>query len=366
MKFRRNTPPDPQSSTSPPGARATEVMGGFGALVLFIVGAIGAVTSFGGQRAAAEEHLGKLAATFPVTVDGLILGATLRYVAGVRQGRAQPGYRIVAHAGIIATVFFNALSANTSAGVPWHVWAPLSWGILMELAGREAMGHYVATTDQPVNKISKILWLVSPAQTAIVWVYLKRVPDASVDSARTHVAVLDAARRSLQMSLRGRGARRTRRVIMRHVQAGVLRPDAVLAATENQAQANDVLRAVIAEVLVGRAAKQLGQNAGGTKQKKERRDEGPSESLVLDKWWSEEGRDETYRDWVASLETTPLSGTQVAERLGMKSGGTGRNVINQRFRPRYEAEGNDYPAPTEDPENDDETVVVDMRDRISG
>ena len=93
------------------------------ACVLPVVAAVGAVLSWGSLYTAAAHALGTHApapgginlvgAAFPLLVDALILGASARYVAGVKAARPVAGWRLAAHAGVAGTVLLNADAAPT-------------------------------------------------------------------------------------------------------------------------------------------------------------------------------------------------------------------------------------------------------------
>ena len=96
-------------------------------VALGVVSAVGAVLSWWSLYRYAEPTFGPyLAGGFPLLVDAMIAAASLAYLDGARRGRARPGWRLLAHASIGATVALNALAAHGWAGVPLHVTAPLA------------------------------------------------------------------------------------------------------------------------------------------------------------------------------------------------------------------------------------------------
>jgi hypothetical protein len=145
-------------------------------VVLPIVAIDGAVLSWGSLYEAAARALGPPApviagvntvgAAFPLLVDMLILGASARYVAGVKDARPVGGWRATAHAGIAGTIALNAAAAPTWAGVPWHVAAPIVWSALVELVARDVLGQLRAVQDLRSDRIPAKLWVTRPGESA--------------------------------------------------------------------------------------------------------------------------------------------------------------------------------------------------------
>jgi hypothetical protein len=213
--------------------------------ILAAVAGIGAALSYASlYGAAADVFPPVLAAGFPLLVDALILGASLRYVAGARLGRPVPAWRVTAHAGIAGTIALNALAANTTAAVPWHVVAPAVWAVLVELSARDAIGDWRAE-QTAVDRIPARLWVTAPVESARTWLHLARLSAAV--GARRDAAVLGAARTALRLSARGRSGRRVRREVARWLRTGALDPAQVLAVTRS------VDRQAPGEVLAGLA-----------------------------------------------------------------------------------------------------------------
>jgi len=232
-------------------------------VVLGFVAAAGGVLSFASLYSAAVPTFGRyLAAGFPLLVDALCLGASLAYAAGAKLGRARAGWRWTAHAAAAGTVTLNALAAPDLAHIPWHVAAPLTWSVLVELVGRELLGEWKATHAVPRDRIPARLWWSAPVESARTWLLMARVGAATHTLARAEVGVHAAAREALVLALPSSSpaARRVRRVLARQLRAGSLDPAAVLAALgwEDGAPArvgvapDEVLQAALSLVLAGR------------------------------------------------------------------------------------------------------------------
>jgi hypothetical protein len=199
--------------------------------ILAVVALVGAVLSYASLYAAAVHAFGPvLAAGFPLLVDALVLGASLKYVAGAKVGRARPGWRLTAHAGVGGTVLLNALAAPDLAGVPWHVAAPVVWSVLVELTAREAVGDWRAEHSSRLERIPSRLWLTAPVESGRTWLRQARTGQANHAAARLDVGRQAAAAEALRLAIPGRSGRRVRRVLFRQLRAGSLPAAAVLAA----------------------------------------------------------------------------------------------------------------------------------------
>lgn len=200
-------------------------------LVLAPVAIIGAVLSFHSLHDAALPTFGPgYAAGFPLLVDLLILGASLQYVAGTKVRRSVRGWRLTAHAGVIATLGLNALAAEHVSQVPWHVTAPAVWAVLVELTAQQARGD-TKTTDTPHhngNAISWILWLTAPLESTRTRLLMMRTGITDAHTARIAVGVHAAAREVLRLALPHRNGHRVRKIISRQLRAGSLPPAAIL------------------------------------------------------------------------------------------------------------------------------------------
>lgn len=231
-------------------------------LVLAFVALAGAVLSFASLYRAAVPTFGPwLAAGFPLTVDALCAGAALAYAAGAKLGRPRSGWRWTAHAAAVGTVALNALAAPDLAHVPWHVAAPVTWSVLVELAGRELLGEWKATHAVPRDRIPARLWWSAPVESARTWLLMARVGLSSHSAARVEVGVHAAAREALRLAVSGPEAASVRRVLERQLRAGSLDPVAVLAAigwtvgatgATGPVASDMVLRLALTDVLAGR------------------------------------------------------------------------------------------------------------------
>jgi hypothetical protein len=96
-------------------------------VVLVLVAAVGAVLSWQSLYLGALPVFGPaLAPALPLMVDGLVLGASLQFVATVKAGRPMPAWRVTAHAGVAVTITLNAMAAPSAGVIAWHVAAPPS------------------------------------------------------------------------------------------------------------------------------------------------------------------------------------------------------------------------------------------------
>lgn len=121
-------------------------------LSLLAVAADGALVSYVTLREAALKAgiTEPYASVFPLMVDFLAFGATLKYVVLVHQGRFMPLYRWTAHGAVGLSVVYNALAGGRSGAI-WHVAAPIALNILIELKAREALRQYDADHGQREN-----------------------------------------------------------------------------------------------------------------------------------------------------------------------------------------------------------------------
>jgi hypothetical protein len=206
-------------------------MRGWSVAVLSFVAAIGALLSYVSLYEAAVPTFGPIAAAwFPLLVDGLILGASLQYVAGARAGQPRAGWRMTAHAGVVGTVTLNAMAAPTLTAVPWHVTAPVVWSVLVELTARTVLGEWRAQHRPTLDRVPARLWVTAPVESARVWLRLARRVDGDQAEARLEVAGYAAAVEALRIALPGRDGRTARAILRRQLRAGTLPPQAVLAA----------------------------------------------------------------------------------------------------------------------------------------
>lgn len=199
-------------------------------LVLALVAAAGAVLSFASLEHAARPIFGGLAPLVPVTVDLLILGASLAFAAGAKVGRPMTGWRVTAHAAATGTVLLNAAASQHASEIPWHVAAPIVWSVIVELVGRELLGEWRAKHAPPRDRIPGRLWLIAPRESLRTWLWMARTGAGSHDAARLDVGLAAAVDEALRLTLGGRGpqVRRARRIIGRQLAAGSIEPVAVL------------------------------------------------------------------------------------------------------------------------------------------
>jgi hypothetical protein len=217
-----STPPAPTAELVKRSRRVRYVAYG----LLAVVAVAGAVLSYDSLATKAREYFPpELAHMFPVLVDLLIVGASLAFLAGAMIGRGRPGWRLLAHAGVVGTVTLNALASSSAAGIPWHVTPAIVWAVLVELIARDLLGDYRATHTRP-DRIPLALWLTAPGESTSTWLRVRR--QVAHASARTDVGTHAAAREALRMALPGLQARRVRRIIARQLRAGSVSPQTVL------------------------------------------------------------------------------------------------------------------------------------------
>lgn len=238
------------------------------ALVLPVVATVGAVLSWGSLYAAASTALGRHApaptmlgrpvnlagAAFPLLVDALILGASARYVAGVKAGRPVGGWRLAAHAGVGGTILLNADAAPTLAEVPWHVTAPIVWSVLVELVARDALGELRETRPNTADRIPLRLWLTTPAESVRVSWRMARTGEADAETARVVTERCAAARDQLAGAVRGLRYRRLRQQITRRLWAGALDPATLAHLIDTIPDPAALHRAVLRTVATGTTA----------------------------------------------------------------------------------------------------------------
>jgi len=219
---------------------------------LSLVAIGGAVLSYASLYRAAVPTFGPYLATgFPFLTDALILGATLRFIVGSRNGTStRHGWRLVAHSAVIGTVTLNAFASPSLADIPWHIAAPLAWSVLVELSGREMVGEYRRTSVTHSDRIPVRLWIAAPFESVRTALLMARLAEKSAVAARVSVGVHDATRQALRMTV---ADRRSRAVVRRQIRAGIVHPSTVVNAIgwdrEESVSARDVLRSVLTNAM---------------------------------------------------------------------------------------------------------------------
>ena len=241
--------------------RVTSAIGLVGAVILVGVTVLGALHSYDAVRRGAEAifGVGLLADTFPLLADGVIAGATFRYVSLLRGGCYVRGWRMLAHAGIAATVYLNAAVATTVGQVPWHVVAPAGFSVLIELWSKEAVGEYPDLSGARREAIPLWMWVTDFRLARRARLQMVRT-GSSFAAAVAEVHRIDVALQVLDLALPGddKAERVTRRRLARWIRHGVLRTSSVLDVTglndpdldpSSLPPAECLLRATFAEVL---------------------------------------------------------------------------------------------------------------------
>lgn len=194
--------------------------------VLALPAIAGAVLSWKGLYDAAAGVFGRdLAVIFPLLVDTLIAGASLRWVASVRAGHPIGGWRSLTHAGVVATVGLNAYASPTLNDVPWHVAAPLVWSALVELVARDAAGRRRVEEGDEQETITLRLWLTAPVESFRAWIGLARAAERKAFAVRSVHTRRRAAVDYLRRHVSDRSARR---LLVRHLEDGSLTPIALV------------------------------------------------------------------------------------------------------------------------------------------
>lgn len=204
----------------------TAAIGIIGGLILFGATVLGAVHSYDAVRHGAERILGPglLADTFPLLADGIVAGATFRYVCLLRRGRYVRGWRLLAHGGITATVYLNAAVATSLGQVPWHVVAPAAFSVLIELWAKEAIGDFQELTGTLREPVPLWMWITDVRLARRAQLQMIRTGRTSLADALAEVHRIDVALQVLHLALPGddKQERRTRRRLARWIRRGVL------------------------------------------------------------------------------------------------------------------------------------------------
>ncbi|HET9658366.1 MAG TPA: DUF2637 domain-containing protein [Kineosporiaceae bacterium] len=181
-------------------------VGGLGLLILMVVAVVGAVTSYDNLRRYAARYIDPdLAWTFPFLVDAVVLGATLRFIAGVYRARRIIAYRLTAHAGIALTIWLN-LTADQGREWDWraasvHVVAPVAWAALVELLAHDAIADYRTDHDAPHDRIPVFLWLMSPVTSFRTKIRMYRTACPSYVTSLAEVELIRAAITGLRIKI---------------------------------------------------------------------------------------------------------------------------------------------------------------------
>jgi len=237
-------------------------------LLLVGIGAAGLVNSWGAMYAAAESHtrgthLGSVqvmghevslaAATLPAVIDLLIVAASWRYLIGVRRRIPVAGWRITAHAAIAASVLMNAAAAEQPSDWAWHVVAPLSLSVVIELFVRELLGILgEVRREGRADRIPLRLWITAPVESARTWLMIARRVTGVQALARAETGQRRAAMLLVRIVLPGRKHSATRRTLATLTRTGALPPAAVAAlVSAHRADPSAILPAALDQVASG-------------------------------------------------------------------------------------------------------------------
>ena len=237
-------------------------------LLLVGIGAAGLVNSWGAMYAAAlvhtrGTHLGSAqvmgvsislaAATLPAVIDLLIVAGSWRYLIGVRRRIPVAGWRVTAHTAIAVSVLMNAAAAERPADWPWHVVAPLSLSIVIELFVRELLGTLGEVRRQGRgDRIPLRLWITAPVESARTWLMIARRVTGVQALARAEAGQRRASMLLVRIVLPGRRHTATRRTLAALTRTGALPPQAVAALVSgHRADPSGILPAALDQVASG-------------------------------------------------------------------------------------------------------------------
>jgi hypothetical protein len=244
---------------TPPGSLAAVMGGRLAALGLVLVATIGGVLSYTSVRAAAVPMFGPvLASLYPVMVDAGIGAASLYYLHTVRAGRPVPGYRLLTHVLVVATIALNAATASTPRELLFHLVPPALFSTLVELRARQALGEFQAFAGSRGDRIPLRLWLTAPAPTLREWLWAARAGIRFHTGARSAHGQYLAACEVLRLSVPGREGRRARAVLRRQLRSGALSPRTLIETmglpTGERTGPQAALRSALLAVLEGQTA----------------------------------------------------------------------------------------------------------------
>lgn len=237
-------------------------------LLLVGIGAAGLVNSWGAMYSAALAHtrgtnlgsaqvmgtsISLAAATLPAVIDLLIVAASMRYLIGVRRRIPVAGWRITAHAAIAASVLMNAAAAERPSDWAWHVVAPLSLSVVIELFVRELLGTLgEVRREGRSDRIPLRLWITAPVESVRTWLMIARRVTGVQATARAETGQRRAAMLLVRIVLPGREHAATRRTLATLTRTGALTPSAVaVLVSGHRADPSGILPAALDQVASG-------------------------------------------------------------------------------------------------------------------
>jgi hypothetical protein len=202
------------------------------------------------------------AAVLALLLDMVILGASLKYVAGVKAGRPAGAWRGLAHAGIAGTLIANVAAATSWADIGWHLIAPAVWSAVVEFTARDILGDMRAVRAVRPEVIPFRLWVTAPVESGRTTFRMLRTGQTLAAEVRLDADRRRAAADALRLELKAVEVdagkrRRVRRLAGRRLWAGTVAPEDVFAAIGWSAEeggdvrpqdADGILRAVLAAV----------------------------------------------------------------------------------------------------------------------
>ena len=264
MRFRRGS----DDAAQAPAERTYWLGRVLSGLLLVGIGAAGLVNSWGAMYSAAlahtrGTHLGSVqvmstsfslaAATLPAVIDLLIVAASMRYLIGVRRRIPVAGWRVTAHSAIAVSVLMNAAAAERPSDWAWHVVAPLSLSVVIELFVRELLGTLgEVRREGRADRIPLRLWITAPVESVRTWLMIARRVTGVQATARAETGQRRAAMLLIKIVLPGREHSATRRTLATLARTGALPPAAVAALVSgHRADPSGILPAALDRVASG-------------------------------------------------------------------------------------------------------------------
>lgn len=237
-----------------------------GAAVLVLPAVAGAILSWQGLfEGSSTAFPVAMAAIFSLLVDALAVGASARWVATVRQGTPNQGWRLLAHGAIAATVAMNGYAAYPQWElVPWHVVPALVWSAITELVAKDFAQQHRDETKPAGDGIRLALWIASPVESLRTKLRQARAGEPSAIQARADVTHIAAAKVAVRRTAKGLQFVRDRRIIARQLRRGALAPAKVPELVQQHSDdPSGLLPAVQAAVLEHAARNPIGARSNG-------------------------------------------------------------------------------------------------------
>lgn len=271
-----------QAQQTPPLEKGEKVAIGLAC----IPAAAGAIVSFGAMTSAGEPWFDPQwhAALVPVAVDGAIIAGAVGWIMSVRAGRRGAPWRLVAHLGVLLTVWINYLAVpdvqdGRALGIGLHIGGPIIWSVFVEIIAHHIAKRRRALLDEDAERIPWVLWLpgVALRESARTALRMARTGQTSATAARVDADRCTAAAIALRLALPARKDRRVRRIITRRLATGSLPAADVLEAVGWGEAERDEAKRLPADVVIRRALRSVLEPASpkrGENSEANRRSEG--------------------------------------------------------------------------------------------